>query len=143
MGLNRCDALIVDTFAIICDDRHRSRSCHFSTAFGCPLRAPPRGGSMTDISGNTGLPRRARNGPEAGSLHENADVFSDFLLCRNHLISIITLSWAPPLPPGHPPVARVPYYLFTIMERFPEQVLQRHRNAPPPPMGAWLAHSSL
>jgi hypothetical protein len=51
-----------------------------------------------------------------------------FLLCRNHLISIKTLSGAPPPPLGHPPFAIVPYYLYTIMEKFPVQVIQRHRK---------------
>ena len=48
---------------------------------------------------------------------------------------IMTLFGAPPPPLGHPPVARVPYYLYTIVEKFPVQVIQRHRNAPPPPWG--------
>jgi hypothetical protein len=32
-------------------------------------------------------------------------------------------------------VARVPYYLFANVEKFPVLVIQRHRDAPPPPMG--------
>jgi len=45
-------------------------------------------------------------------------------------VEIITLSGAPPPSLRHPPVARVPYYLYTIVENFPSQVIQRHRNAP-------------
>jgi hypothetical protein len=37
----------------------------------------------------------------------------------------------PPPPPGHPPVAIVPYYLYSIVEKFPVQVIPSHRNAPP------------
>ena len=59
------------------------------------------------------------------------------------MILILTFSGAPPLPPGHPPVARVLYYLFVIEEKFPVVVIQRHRNAPPPPLGAGLAQRGL
>ena len=51
------------------------------------------------------------------------------------MIFIITLFWASPPPLGHPPVAGMLYYLFVIAEKFPAQVIQRHRNAFPPPMG--------
>ncbi len=44
-----------------------------------------------------------------------------------------------PPPLWHPRVAIVPYYLYAIKEIFPIQVMPRHRNAPPPPMGAGLA----
>ena len=37
---------------------------------------------------------------------------------------------SPPL--GHPPVAMVLYYLYTIAKKSPEQVMQRHRTTPPP-----------
>jgi hypothetical protein len=37
------------------------------------------------------------------------------LLWRKHLISIMTLSGAPPPPLGYPPVAIVPYYRYTII----------------------------
>jgi len=37
------------------------------------------------------------------------------------------------------PVAIVPNYLFAIVEKFPVQVIQNHRNVPPPPTGAGLA----
>jgi hypothetical protein len=49
------------------------------------------------------------------------EMLLEFLLCRNHLISIKTLSGAPPPPLGHPPVAIVPYCLYTIMEKLPVQ----------------------
>jgi len=51
----------------------------------------------------------------------------------------MTLLGAPPPPLAHPPVAIVPYYLYTIVQIFSIPVIQRHRNAPPPPMGAGLA----
>ena len=44
-----------------------------------------------------------------------------------------------PPPLWHPPIAIVPYYLYAIAEKFPVSVMPRHRNAPPPPMGAGLA----
>ena len=61
------------------------------------------------------------------------------LLFRNHLILIMTLFWALPPPLWHPPVAIVPYYLYAIGEKFSVQVIPRHHNAPPSPMGAGLA----
>jgi len=61
------------------------------------------------------------------------------LLWRNHLIVIMTLLGALPPSLWHPPIAIVPYYLYAIVEKFPVQVMQRHRNTPPPPMGAGLA----
>jgi hypothetical protein len=57
------------------------------------------------------------------------------LLWRNHLIVIMMLSGALPPPLWHPPIAIVPYYVYAIVEKFPVQVMSRHRNAPPPPMG--------
>jgi hypothetical protein len=48
----------------------------------------------------------------------------------------MTLSGAPPQPQGYPPIAILPYYQYIIVvEKFPVQVIQRHRNAPPPPTG--------
>ena len=46
------------------------------------------------------------------------------------------MPWIPgvlPMPLGHPPVAMVSYYLCTSIEKFPVQIIQRHRNAPRPP----------
>ena len=44
------------------------------------------------------------------------------------------------LPPlSHPPIAIMLSYLYDIVEKFPVLVKPRHRKAPPPPMGAWLA----
>jgi len=37
-------------------------------------------------------------------------------------------------------VAIVPYYLNSTVQIFSVPVIQRHRNAPPPLMGAGLAH---
>jgi len=36
-------------------------------------------------------------------------------------------------------VAIVPYYLVITVQIFSVLVMQKHRNAPPPPMGAGLA----
>jgi len=44
-----------------------------------------------------------------------------------------------PPPLWHPPGAIGPYYLYAIVEKFPVQVMPRHRNALPPPMEAGLA----
>jgi hypothetical protein len=41
------------------------------------------------------------------------------LLCRNHLVLIMTLLGALPPPLRHPPVAIVPYYQYAIVEKFP------------------------
>jgi len=46
----------------------------------------------------------------------------------------MTLFWALPPPLWHPPVAIVSYYLYTIEEKFPVQVMPGHRDAPPPPL---------
>ena len=62
-------------------------------------------------------------------------IFTFFSLWRNHLILFITLSEAPPQPPGHPLDAKVPYYLFVIVEKIPVKGIQRHCNAPPPQWG--------
>jgi hypothetical protein len=62
-----------------------------------------------------------------------------FLLWRKHLIFIMMLTGALLLSLWHPPVAKGPYYLYAIVERFPVQVMPGHRNAPPPPTGAGLA----
>ena len=43
----------------------------------------------------------------------------------------------PPL--WHPRIAIVPYYLYTMVEKFPVSVMPSHRNVPPPPTGAGLA----
>jgi len=51
----------------------------------------------------------------------------------------MTLSGAPPPPLWHPPVAIVPYYLHILTKNFSLEVIQRYRNAPPPPTGAGLA----
>ena len=51
------------------------------------------------------------------------------------MIVIITLFWAPPPPPGHPPVARVPYYLYTIVEKFSVQVYRGIAMRPRPQWG--------
>jgi hypothetical protein len=34
-------------------------------------------------------------------------------------------------------IAIVTYYLYSIVEQFPVQVIQRHHTAPPPPTGDW------
>jgi hypothetical protein len=59
---------------------------------------------------------------------------SDFemMLCRNHLILILTLLGALPPPLGHP-VAIVPYYLYRTVKIFSVPIIQRHRNMPSPP----------
>src|SRR5665647_925246 len=44
-----------------------------------------------------------------------------------------------PPPLWHPLIAIMPYYLYAIVEKFPVLVMRRHRNAPPPPMGAGSA----
>ncbi len=40
------------------------------------------------------------------------------LLCKNHLIVIMTLSGTLSLL-WHPPIAIVPYYLYAVVEKFP------------------------
>jgi len=52
---------------------------------------------------------------------------------------IMTLLGALPPSLRHPPIAIVLYYLYTIAGKFPVYVISRHRNMPPPPMGAGLA----
>jgi hypothetical protein len=49
---------------------------------------------------------------------------------------------APGASPRHcgTPVAMKPYYLDITVLNFPVQVMQKYRNAPPPPTGAGLAH---
>jgi hypothetical protein len=51
----------------------------------------------------------------------------------------MTLSGALLPPLRHPPVAVVPYYLYTSVEKFPVQGMPGHRNAPRPGWGAGLA----
>jgi hypothetical protein len=53
----------------------------------------------------------------------------------NHLILIMTLPGALPPPLWHPPVAVVSSYLYATVEKFPVEVMPRHRNAPPAPDG--------
>jgi hypothetical protein len=50
------------------------------------------------------------------------------VLWRNHLIVIMTLARALPLPLWHFPIAIVPYYVFTIVEKFPVQGIPGHRK---------------
>jgi hypothetical protein len=57
------------------------------------------------------------------------------LLWRNHWISTMTLSGAPPPPLGHPPYAIMPYCLYKIVEKLSVQVLPRHRIRPHPQRG--------
>ena len=52
------------------------------------------------------------------------------MVCRNHLILMMTLPGALPPPLWHPPVAIVPNCLNAIMEKFPVQAMPRHRKAP-------------
>ena len=63
----------------------------------------------------------------------------NFLLWRDPLILIMTLSGALPPPLWHSPVAIMPYCLYVFVEKFPVQAIPGHCNAPPPPMGAGLA----
>jgi hypothetical protein len=57
------------------------------------------------------------------------------MLWRNLLISTMTLPGALLPPLRHPPVAMALYYLYTIMQKFLPQVMQRHRMRPRPQRG--------
>jgi hypothetical protein len=45
----------------------------------------------------------------------------------------MTLSGVPPPPLRYSLIEMVPYFLYSIVEKFPVQVLPKYHNAPPPP----------
>jgi hypothetical protein len=80
----------------------------------------PRGGLITDCEN---AEKKLLAPPCSGkALKRGAPAHTNhliFLLCRNHLILIRTLSGAMPPPLWHPQIAIVLYYLYAIVEKFP------------------------
>jgi hypothetical protein len=78
-----------------------------------------------------------RSGMQSGC-RKNSDSVTFFLPGEIIDISTMTLPGALPRPLWHPPYTIMPYYLYTIAEKFRTDI-SGASHAPPPPTGAGLA----
>ena len=103
---------------------HRNHENLVNTGYweGSPPQGPSRGtaGQVRFQKKEVMPPRGALRGGGRTSQpgvwgHQPPSLYRFVFFMRNHLVLIITLSGAPPPLLGHPPVARVPFYLFAIV----------------------------